>query len=176
MSAGEAENRRSKEKMTVGSDFTWADATQLSEAPPSGEEPDSLLIINGSRYWEIGLSGWDAMLGWFCGPSSIVKYPEDRRFNVVVLEETNEGVSQREEPRTIEDQENIDESLNSFLRDFGLPEPPTGFRWFQQLPEGVTVEQIQLAAAGIMEQRNELNQSSVEAIKDAIEELCRRPR
>jgi hypothetical protein len=39
----------------------------------------------------------------------------------------------------------IDEAANSYLRHSDIPERPTGYRWFQRLPNGRTLEEVESA-------------------------------
>ncbi|MBB4762500.1 hypothetical protein BJ971_003056 [Actinoplanes digitatis] len=77
-------------------------------------------------------------IAWLAGPENIVRYPEDRPQFWDVTVPIPQGHATHRQPETPDQAEMFDESVNSYLRDAGVPERPGGYRWFQVLPPGIT--------------------------------------
>ncbi|MFI7159542.1 DUF5956 family protein [Micromonospora chalcea] len=120
----------------------WNTAAPFPGSPPDITERRHAIHTPDGRYWELSVSGWDAMLGYLADPSTLARLPETRQHQVEVKIIDRAGERTSFEPRTADDQEIIDEAANSFLRDVGLPERPAGYRWFQRLPDDLTVRDI----------------------------------
>ncbi|MFG1950818.1 DUF5956 family protein [Micromonospora sp. NPDC048830] len=120
----------------------WNTAQPLPGSPPDSSDRRDVIDTPHGRYWELSESGWDAMLGYLADPSTLARYAESRQHQVEVTVSDSTGERTFRTPRTSEDQAIIDEAANSYLHDLGLPERPTGYRWFQRLPDGLTVKDI----------------------------------
>ncbi|OZV72768.1 hypothetical protein CA850_31895 [Micromonospora echinospora] len=58
--------------------------------------------------------------------------------------------AEEDSPRSTEDQQIIDDYINEYLGDAGIPSRPTGWRWFLRLPSGYTGPRIEsLVIAGV---------------------------
>lgn len=94
-------------------------------------------------WWELEESGIAALLAWECGPALVARTP-DTAEHMVDVSVGPEGGTQRhfQEPRTAEDQEQIDEFVNEFLEMTGVPARPSGFLWLLRPQPGWTFEQL----------------------------------
>ena len=82
------------------------------------------------------------MLGYLADPATLARCAETRDNQVEVTVCDSIAESTIFVPRTADDQENTDESVNSYLRDLGLPQRLSGYRWFQRPPGDLTVKDI----------------------------------
>ncbi|MEH0975113.1 DUF5956 family protein [Micromonospora sp. CPCC 205546] len=129
----------------------WDTAQPFPGPPPETSDRYRAIDTPNGRYWELSESGWDAMLGYLAAPATLARCRETRQHHVEVTVSDSTGEHTFHPPRTANDQAIIDEAANSYLRDVGLPERPTGHRWFQRLPNGLTVRDIDEAVyAAIM--------------------------
>lgn len=120
----------------------WATTRAFPGSPPDSSDRYRPIDTPAGRYWELSESGWDAMLGYLAGPNTLARHVETRQHQVEETVTTAAGVRTTYKPRTASDQAIIDEAANSYLRDVGLPTRPPGYRWFQRLPDDLTVENI----------------------------------
>ena len=99
-------------------------------------------ILDDAAGWiELDESGWDALTVWAAGPGQVGRMPQDdssRRVPVVC--ETGGVVIRSEEPFTPADRAMIEEGINGYLADAGIPPRPVGFTWFLRLPENWPVD------------------------------------
>lgn len=116
------------------------------------------------------------MLGYLAAPAALTRCAETRNHQVEVTVRDSIAESTFYVPRTADDQEIIDESVNSFLRDLGLPQRPSGYRWFQRLPNDVTVTDIDEAVYAAIKDlpRDHHPAEAVPAIRAALKKLYRR--
>ncbi|MEV0328717.1 DUF5956 family protein [Micromonospora echinospora] len=111
---------------------------QAATATPRWDDVPVLAEPPGAGYYELTENGWGAIIGWFSGVDRMVRCP-DRLPHMVTEECTDRnGTRRRVVPRTPEDRQYIDDSINEYLRDAGAPTRPGGYRWFLRLPEGYT--------------------------------------
>lgn len=99
----------------------------------------------GTRHpgWiELSENGWGAIAAWFAGPRNVIREPMGERTDVVkVTCEMADGTSSsRTEPITEADVRDIEDVIESYLLDSGLPARPRGYRWFMRLPAAVKDE------------------------------------
>ena len=120
---------------------SWSDFTVVDAAP----NPDAFELLSETT--------WGLFYAWTAGPEWIVA-TRDRAEPEAVrhANELDDGTMEyRDEPFTAEDQEVVDDGLDSDLDAVGLPPRPRGFDWYIRLtrPEraafreyiGVKVEQ-----------------------------------
>ncbi|MGC4771548.1 DUF5956 family protein [Micromonospora sp. DT44] len=123
--------------------------------------------------WELSESGWDAMLGYLADPATLARCVETRHHQVEVTVIDRTAKRTLFVPRTADDQATIDEAANSYLRDVGLPQRPTGYRWFQRLPGDITVTDIDEAVYAAVKDlpRDHHPAEAVPAIRAALKGL-----
>ncbi|PPA57915.1 hypothetical protein BAW75_22475 [Micromonospora chalcea] len=116
------------------------------------------------------------MLGYLADPATLARCVETRHHQVEVTVIDSTGERTFFVPRTADDQQIIDEGANSYLRDVGLPQRPTGYRWFQRLPGDLTVKDIDEAVYEAIRElpRDHHPAEAVPAIRAAMERLYRR--
>ncbi|WP_341720518.1 DUF5956 family protein [Micromonospora sp. FIMYZ51] len=154
----------------------WDTARPFPGPPPGFSDRRDAIDTADGRFWELSESGWDAMLGYLADPATLARCVETRHHQVEVTVIDSTGERTFFVPRTADDQQIIDEGANSYLRDVGLPQRPTGYRWFQRLPGDLTVKDIDEA---VYEASRELPRDhhpaeAVPAIRAAMERLYRR--
>jgi hypothetical protein len=88
---------------------------------------------------ELDENGWGAVAAWFAGPDNVCREPMGPRTTPVrVTEEKADGtVRTWEEPMSAQDVLGIEDDIDAYLQDAGIPPRPRGYRWFLHLPEGV---------------------------------------
>ncbi|MFI6819792.1 DUF5956 family protein [Micromonospora sp. NPDC050187] len=108
----------------------WDDVPVLDDPP-------------GDGYYELTENGWGAIIGWFSGVGRMVRCPDrlPHRYTEVCIDRY--GTRERTVARSAEDQQMIDDSINEYLGDAGIPARPAGFRWFLRLPTGYTGPEIE---------------------------------
>ncbi|MET3922732.1 DUF5956 family protein [Arthrobacter sp. UYEF20] len=88
---------------------------------------------------ELTENGWGAIAAWFAGPENVTREPMGERTDIVrvACERADGTVTSWEETITEEDIRAIEDDIDSYLTDSGLPPRPRGYRWFLRLPGGV---------------------------------------
>lgn len=116
---------------------TWDDVPTRDDAP-------------GSGYHELTENAWGALIGWLSGVDRMVRCPDRLPHMVTEVCTDSTGTRERTVPRSAEDQQIIDDAVNGYLRDAGVPARPSGWRWFLELPAGYTGQEIESAVnAGV---------------------------
>jgi len=88
---------------------------------------------------EVDETGWAAIKLWCAGSDNRARAPRDDRGRVVlVICDSKDGRTESFEPFTAEDLHVIEEGIDSYLADAGLPPLPHGYRWFLRIPDGLT--------------------------------------
>ncbi|WP_433824445.1 DUF5956 family protein [Actinoplanes sp. CA-015351] len=117
----------------------WENAGMLPFGPPDDLAEGDVVVTDQGTYWECGSTDWHLMLGWFAGPDTLRRWPDDRvRFWTVIEEDAagNRQVSQQ--PVTGSELAGDDDEATVLLAERGIPALPGGFRWFQLVPPGRT--------------------------------------
>lgn len=109
-------------------------------SPTSWDEvPDG---AHSSEWAEVPETGWGMLAAWAAGTENICKLPaDDTGREVRVTIETGGVTETRMEPFTVNDRRTIDESVEDYLRDAGVPPPPRGYVWLMRIPPGVPSEE-----------------------------------
>lgn len=81
-------------------------------------------------------NGWGALVVWAAGPPNVVRVPAaPRDRETVVVTRDSDGRQTREPSRlTDADLESIDDDIDSYLAEAGLPPRPRGFDWYLRPP------------------------------------------
>jgi hypothetical protein len=111
-----------REKVHMGtSDNPW-DQVPIGARPPGWIEATE--------------NGWGAVAAWFAGVENLVREPTS--FEGRSIEVTCVGPDGTERSRsdafTAADMESIDDDIDSYLADAGVPLRPRGFAWFIRSP------------------------------------------
>lgn len=77
-------------------------------------------------------SGWGALLCWIAGPENVERIPRPHGDGGVTrVEVVTGGASARSERATTADERDlIDNSIDEYLADAGVPPRPRGYRWY----------------------------------------------
>ena len=103
------------------------------------EVPDG---ARSGEWAEVPETGWGMLAAWAAGTENVCKLPaDDTGREVRVTIETGGVTETRMEPFTLHDRRTIDESVEDYLRDAGVPAPPRGFVWLMRLPPGISSEE-----------------------------------
>jgi hypothetical protein len=81
-------------------------------------------------------TGWGALVAWYAGPTRVVRTPE-KRVGQVAVERVNRRqrvVHRSVEPLSPRESAGIDDDIDGYLGDAGVPPRPRGFRWVLRLP------------------------------------------
>lgn len=82
-------------------------------------------------------NGWGAVIGAAAGVARLRRHPSDRaEHQTQVTMQVGRRVRRWTEPRSVSDQNDIDEAANEYLAAAGLPARPAGFDWFIRKPTG----------------------------------------
>ncbi len=152
----------------------WDTAGLLPVRPPDDLDDSDVIVTDWGTYWECGFSGWQMMLGWFAGPATLLRYPDEReQFSTVVTRDRagRRQISRR--PMTDEERRADALDVEEQLRARGLPVPPDGFRWFQLVPadgDGRDVRDAFFQVQRSLPERYDLDRETAYA-RAAVEQL-----
>ena len=81
-------------------------------------------------------NGWGTLAAWSAGTENCRRQPRDYRSRTVRVTcvAADGTVQERTEPLTADDIEGINDDIESYLTDAGVPLPPRRFTWFIRLP------------------------------------------
>ncbi len=81
-------------------------------------------------------NGWGALVVWSAGPRNVVRVPAPpRNRGTVVVTGFSDGAQTRERALlTDADLASIDDDIDAYLADAGLPPRPRGFDWYLRPP------------------------------------------
>jgi hypothetical protein len=81
-------------------------------------------------------TGWDALIGWAAGPQNLRRFPNPDIGRAVSMTCIRGGVTEQcEEAFTADDRRIVDDSVDDYLADAGIPARPRGYRSFIRVPE-----------------------------------------
>jgi hypothetical protein len=152
----------------------WEGAGTLPVLPPDDLDEHDVVVTDQGTYWECGFTDWHLMLGWLAGPATLMRCPDNREQLWTVIEQDASGNRQISQ-RRVGDEElrAADEDINHLLRQRGIPERPSGFRWFQLVPPGRTGHDVVAAYIRVQRElpgRHDLVRETAYA-RAAVEEL-----
>lgn len=101
-------------------------------------------------YYELTENGQGALIGWLSGAGRLVRCPDRLPHMTIEVCTGPDGETRETRPRSSTDQQVIDDVVNEHLRDAGIPDRPTGYRWFLRLPEGFSGERVESAVISAM--------------------------
>jgi hypothetical protein len=107
------------------------------DANGTGRLWDEAPLLPDTVGWvELEENGWGSLKAWAAGPGRVGRMPQDdssRRVKVSC--ETGGVITSRDEPFTPADRAGLEDSINRYLADAGVPPRPVGFTWFLRLPD-----------------------------------------
>ncbi|WP_335986950.1 DUF5956 family protein [Glycomyces sp. MUSA5-2] len=106
--------------------------TKLPEADARG-----FVRIEGREYLELTENGWGALIAAAADSERVRRTPlHPGDYRVHTIQERDGATETSQEPRTHEDQRDIDDAIDEHLAEAGLEPRPRGYRWFLQTPPG----------------------------------------
>lgn len=89
---------------------------------------------------ELPESGWGALVAWLSPPAWISCLPDEQQHytEVRIVAEAHE--TRHREPRSVAEQDALDDDIDTYLRDAGADPRPRGYRWFLTLPPGLDAD------------------------------------
>lgn len=94
--------------------------------------------LEPSALWaELPENGWGALIGWAAGKGNLRRNHSSDAGRTVTGYTERAGVREEfEEPFTAADRQIVDDDINKYLRDAGLPPRPPGYVWMIRVPAG----------------------------------------
>lgn len=102
----------------------WDDVPVIEESDVSADE----LI-------ELSDNGWGQLVGWVAGVERLRRVV-DRREHITTITYPMRGLTIRR-PRSASEQAEIEEDVNSYLAEAGVPPRPPGYVWYVVKPPAV---------------------------------------
>lgn len=101
---------------------------------------DQVRLLRGPAGWErLPENGRGAVIGAAAGVTRLARRPAERaEHQTEVTTRSGRRVRRWTEPRSIDDQNEINDAANEYLVAAGLPARPAGFDWFIRKPTGFT--------------------------------------
>jgi hypothetical protein len=100
----------------------WSD---VQEAEPS------------ASWVELPENGWGALMGWAAGEENLRRHPSSDAGRTVAGYAEHAGVrTPFQEPFTSADRQEVDDDIDTYLRDADLPPRPRGYVWAIRVPDG----------------------------------------
>jgi hypothetical protein len=133
--------------VTAVSHYTWDDFPvddRLGQDEPFNRASDTDVEVNGQRFRQLGDNGWFQLVAWFAGPRNVVRAHDDRAAHTVrvTTHDRAGGATTTTAPRTEADQDIIEETVNEYLAEAGVPARPRGFSWHLRVPAGRQVAEL----------------------------------
>jgi hypothetical protein len=97
-------------------------------------------LLQAPDDWEtLPENGWAAVIAAAAGAARLGRRPADRtEHQTKVTMQVGRRVRRWTEPRSMSDQDDIDEATNEYLAAAGLPVRPSGYDWFIRKPDGLS--------------------------------------
>lgn len=89
-----------------------------------------------SESWaELAENGWGALMGWAAGDENLRRRPSSDEGRTVAVSIERQGLKHFfEEPFSAADRKDVDDDIDTFLRDAGIPPRPRGYVWMIRVP------------------------------------------
>ncbi|WP_255375908.1 DUF5956 family protein [Saccharomonospora sp. CUA-673] len=89
----------------------------------------------GREFRRVGDTGWYMTVCWWAGPGHVVRVRDEPQWHTVRIQVSRGDVSGSGHAlRTEADQDLIEEDVNGFLAEAGIPARPRGYVWFLASP------------------------------------------
>lgn len=107
---------------------------------------DEVRILDDQAGWaEVDENGWGTLLAWVAGPENARRCPtsDDGRTVRVVIERPGVPDQRTVEPFTAYDRDLVEDGINPYLEQAGVPPRPRGYIWFIRVwPPDHTAEEF----------------------------------
>ena len=107
---------------------------------------DDFRTLDDQSGWvEVDENGWGTLLAWVAGPENARRRAttDDGRTVRVVVERAGIPDQHSAEPFTARDRDLIEDGINPYLEEAGVPPRPRGYTWFIRVtPTGLTAEEF----------------------------------
>lgn len=109
-------------------------------------------MLDDQAGWaEVDENGWGALLAWAAGPENARRRPttDDGRTVRVATERNGVVTGPLLEPFTAYDRDIIEDGVNWYLEDAGVPPRPRGYTWFVRVyPPDMAAEEFMASVSG----------------------------
>lgn len=123
----------------TGDPWTAVAPIDLPPKDPNRSEP---VHVAGSGYVELPESGYGALLAWAAGLRRVRRAADRLNHQTRVTVVTGGDTTTYTRAHSTDEQDDVDNDIDSYLRDAGIPPRPPGYRWFVELPQGVTPDDL----------------------------------
>lgn len=117
----------------------WGDyaLVEVADARAVAAGPGPVTLQHGGReYLRVGDTGWYMTVCWCAGPGHVVRVWDELQWHTVRTRVwRGDAVGSGQAWRTEADQDLIDDGVNGFLAEAGLPPRPRGYVWFLAAPQ-----------------------------------------
>lgn len=107
---------------------------------------DEVRALGDEAGWaEVDENAWGTLLAWVAGPENARRRraTDDGRTVRVVVERAGVAEQHSTEPFTVYDRDLIEDGINPYLEEAGVPPRPRGYTWFIRVaPPGLTAEEF----------------------------------
>jgi hypothetical protein len=128
---------------------TWDDfPLRREDATVEADLPRERVVrIAGIRYMELPDNGYQLLLAWTAGPTHACRRIDttEHTATATLRGHGSQTPYVTAEPRTEEDWRVVDDMVNSYLREAGVPPRPRGFVWYLELPEPLMPHNVRSA-------------------------------
>jgi hypothetical protein len=91
--------------------------------------------VAGVGWAELPWSGWGAAIGWVAGPERTRRCADTRDHVTTVTTYDGDGNAVHASyPVPPEERAEVDDDVDAYLSELGIPPRPRGFRWFVRVP------------------------------------------
>jgi hypothetical protein len=104
------------------------------DAIPGATPSTSTVTVGGEVYQQVPETGFTMLIAWHACPAHLVRLLDLADHLVTVTTVHDGGTSHHRQPRGQTDQDAVDEDIEEYLTDAGIPAPPRGYRWYQRAP------------------------------------------
>ncbi len=122
-------------------DESWEAVGWLDLPGDIGKRSDAI-TVDGVRYGELSANGFGGLIAWAAGLHRVRRIADELSHQTRVEIIANGGTSSYVRPRSLQEQREVDDDIDEYLHFAGIPPRPRGFRWFVEIPEGLTPDDL----------------------------------
>ena len=115
---------------------SWTDARSIDVAG-DGHRLFELIAAEDGQYVELPENGFGGLVAWAAGVHHVRRTADHLNHQTRVTTIAGDETTNHVRPRSQQEQDGVDQDIDSYLRDAGIPPRPRGFRWFVELPGSI---------------------------------------